>query len=224
MIVCADANIERAANAAAFYSMNNGGQVCISVERVLRRGAGLRRVRRQGDRQRPQACARACPTGVGTVDVGAVTFPPQLEIVDDHVRDAVEQGRQGPDRRPSRPGRGPLLRADGARRRRPLDEAACTEETFGPTLPIMKIADAEEGVRLANDSDYGLQASVWTERRRARRGARAPDRGRRRVRQRRPGQLHGAEPADGRLEDLRAGHAPRRQRDPQVHARSSRCW
>jgi acyl-CoA reductase-like NAD-dependent aldehyde dehydrogenase len=37
-----------------------------------------------------------------------------------------------------------------------------TEETFGPTLPIMKIADAEEGIRLANDSEYGLQASVWT--------------------------------------------------------------
>jgi acyl-CoA reductase-like NAD-dependent aldehyde dehydrogenase len=36
------------------------------------------------------------------------------------------------------------------------------EETFGPTLPIMKIANAEEGVRLANDSSYGLQASVWT--------------------------------------------------------------
>jgi acyl-CoA reductase-like NAD-dependent aldehyde dehydrogenase len=37
-----------------------------------------------------------------------------------------------------------------------------TEETFGPTLPIMKVADAEEALRLANDSAYGLQASVWT--------------------------------------------------------------
>ena len=37
-----------------------------------------------------------------------------------------------------------------------------TEETFGPTLPVMKVADAEEAVRLANDSPYGLQASVWT--------------------------------------------------------------
>jgi acyl-CoA reductase-like NAD-dependent aldehyde dehydrogenase len=36
------------------------------------------------------------------------------------------------------------------------------EETFGPTLPIMKVRDAEEALRLANDSPYGLQASVWT--------------------------------------------------------------
>ena len=40
--------------------------------------------------------------------------------------------------------------------------AAMTEETFGPTLPIMKVADAEEAIRLANDSPYGLGASVWT--------------------------------------------------------------
>ena len=37
-----------------------------------------------------------------------------------------------------------------------------TEETFGPTLPIMKVADADEAVRLANDSPYGLGASVFT--------------------------------------------------------------
>ena len=37
-----------------------------------------------------------------------------------------------------------------------------TEETFGPTLPVMRVRDADEAVRLANDSPYGLQASVWT--------------------------------------------------------------
>jgi aldehyde dehydrogenase (NAD+)/succinate-semialdehyde dehydrogenase/glutarate-semialdehyde dehydrogenase len=35
------------------------------------------------------------------------------------------------------------------------------EETFGPTIPVMKVADADEAVRLANDTDYGLNASVW---------------------------------------------------------------
>ena len=48
MIVLADADLERAANAAVSYGMNNSGQVCISVERDLRRGAGLRRLPRSG--------------------------------------------------------------------------------------------------------------------------------------------------------------------------------
>ena len=58
MIVCADADIQRAANAAAFYSLNNGGQVLHLGRASLRRGAGLRPVRRSGDGQRAAACAR----------------------------------------------------------------------------------------------------------------------------------------------------------------------
>ncbi len=160
MIVCADANLERAANAAAFYSMNNAGQVCISVERcyveapvydefvakVTETVRGLR----QGQ-----------PTGVGTVDVGAVIFPPQLEIVDEHVRDAVAKG--------ARVLTGGHPHAERGRYYEPtvlidVDHSMkiMRDETFGPALPIMKIANAEEGLTLANDSDYGLQASVWT--------------------------------------------------------------
>jgi acyl-CoA reductase-like NAD-dependent aldehyde dehydrogenase len=160
MIVCADANLERAANAAAFYSMNNGGQVCISVERCyveasiydefVQRVTENVRSLRQGE-----------PTGVGTVDVGAVIFPPQLDIIDEHVRDAVEKGAKVLTGGHPRAGRGryfePTVLVD-------VDHSmkCMQEETFGPTLPIMKIANAEEGVRLANDSNYGLQASVWT--------------------------------------------------------------
>jgi acyl-CoA reductase-like NAD-dependent aldehyde dehydrogenase len=160
MIVCDDANVERAANAAAFWSMNNAGQVCISVERcyvdasiydefVARVTENVRGLR------------QGVPTGVGTVDVGAMIFPPQLDIVDEHVRDAVAKGAKvltgGHPR--SGPGRffEPTVLVD-------VDHTmkCMREETFGPTLPIMKIANAEEGVRLANDSEYGLQASVWT--------------------------------------------------------------
>jgi len=161
MIVCADANVTRAANAAAFYSMNNAGQVCISVERVyveapvydefVERVTENIRSLRQG----------APDGGPGTVDVGAVIFPPQLEIVDGHVRDAVEKGAKVLTGGHRRPGAGrfyePTVLVD-------VDHSmkCMTEETFGPTLPIMKVADVEEAVRLANDSPYGLQASVWT--------------------------------------------------------------
>ena len=160
MIVCADADIDRAANAAAYYSMNNGGQVCISVERVyveepvydkfVEKVTENIRELRQGP-----------PAGVGTVDIGAVTFPPQVEIIDDHVRDAVDKGAKVLIGGHRRPGGGrfyePTVLVD-------VDHTmkCMREETFGPTIPIMKIRDIDEGVRLANDSDYGLQASVWT--------------------------------------------------------------
>jgi acyl-CoA reductase-like NAD-dependent aldehyde dehydrogenase len=160
MIVCRDADVERAANAASFYSMNNGGQVCISVERVYVEepvyDAFVQKVTDNIKQLRQGA-----PAGVGSVDVGAVTFPPQVEIIDSHVKDAVEKGAKvltgGHPR--SGPGRfyEPTVLID-------VDHSmtCMKDETFGPTIPIMKIKDADEGVRLANDSEYGLQASVWT--------------------------------------------------------------
>jgi acyl-CoA reductase-like NAD-dependent aldehyde dehydrogenase len=160
MIVCADANLERAANAAAYYSMNNGGQVCISVERVYVEepvyDEFVSRVTEQVRRLR-----QGQPGQPGSVDVGAVTFPPQIEIVDDHVRDAVQKGARvlvgGRRRRGDGRFFEPTVLVD-------VDHSMkiMTEETFGPTLPIMKVADADEALRLANDTEYGLQASVWT--------------------------------------------------------------
>ncbi|MCW2954276.1 MAG: Aldehyde dehydrogenase [Conexibacter sp.] len=160
MIVLADADIERAANAAAYYSMNNGGQVCISIERVYVEAPVYDQFvtsvteKIQGLRQGPS-------TGAGSVDVGAVTFPPQLEIIRAHVADAVGKGASvlTGGKVGGGPGRffEPTVLVD-------VDHSmtCMTEETFGPTLPIMKVADAEEALTLANDSPYGLQASVWT--------------------------------------------------------------
>jgi acyl-CoA reductase-like NAD-dependent aldehyde dehydrogenase len=160
MIVCADADLDRAANAAAYYSMNNGGQVCISIERcyveapiydafVEKVADNVRRLR------------QGVPGEIGTIDVGAVTFPPQLDLIEDHVQDAVSKGAKvlvgGQGRREAGRFFEPTVIVD-------VDHSMkiMREETFGPTLPIMKVPDAEEALRLANDSPYGLQASVWT--------------------------------------------------------------
>ncbi len=160
MIVCADADLDRAANAAAFYSMNNGGQVCISVERVYVEEAVYDRfVEKVTDNVR--RLRQGPPAGVASVDVGAVTFPPQIEIVEGHVHDAVEKGARVLVGGQRRPGQGrfyePTVLVDVDHSMRIM-----TEETFGPTLPIMKVSDTEEALRLANDTAYGLQASVWT--------------------------------------------------------------
>ena len=160
MIVLDDADIDRAANAAAYYSMNNGGQVCISAERVyVDEKVYDQFVSKVTDNVRKLRQGR--PEGAGSIDVGAVIFPPQIDIIDDHVKDAVSKGARvlTGGKRGDGPGRfyEPTVLVD-------VDHTmkAMNEETFGPTLPIMKVHDVEEALRLANDSPYGLAASVWT--------------------------------------------------------------
>ena len=160
MIVLADADLERATDAATYYSMQNAGQTCISVERVYVEApiydAFVDKLTRK-----VAALRQGASSGPGTVDVGAVTFPPQLDIVQRHVAEAREAG--------ARVLTGGEARTDGGRFFQPTvlvdvdhSMSCMTEETFGPTVPVMKVADAEEAVRLANDSQYGLAASVWT--------------------------------------------------------------
>ena len=160
MIVLADADIERAANAATYYSMHNGGQTCVSVERVYVE-APIYDKFVDAVTQRVKALRQGPPTGPASVEVGAMTFPPQLDIVSRHVEQAREAGARITTGGHVREGAGrfyePTVLAD-------VDHsmAAMRDETFGPTVPIMKVADADEAVRLANDSQYGLGASVWT--------------------------------------------------------------
>ena len=161
MIVLADADLERAANAATYYAFQNSGQTCISVERVyveepvydafVAKVTEKARAIRQGD---PSG-------GPGTVEVGAMTFPPQMDVVDAHVKDALAKGAHAVVGGHRRAGAGdfyePTVLVD-------VDHTmeAMTEETFGPTMPIMRVRDAEEALRMANDSPYGLGASIFT--------------------------------------------------------------
>ena len=160
MIVLADADVERAANTAVYASMQNGGQTCVSIERLYVEAPiyddFVDRVTRK-----VSALRQGAPDGPGSVDVGAMTFAPQMDVVSRH----VEQARQAGARvltggRVIHDGAGrfyaPTVLAD-------VDHSmSCmTEETFGPTVAIMRVNDADEAVRLANDSPYGLAASVF---------------------------------------------------------------
>jgi acyl-CoA reductase-like NAD-dependent aldehyde dehydrogenase len=160
MIVLADADLERAANAATYYAMQNGGQTCISVERVYVEAPVYERFV-DAVTERVRALRVGPPDGPGSVEVGAITFGPQLDVIAAHVEQARAAGARITAGGHVREGAGrffePTVLAD-------VDHSmtAMTEETFGPTVPIMKVADAEEAIRLANDSPYGLGASVWT--------------------------------------------------------------
>jgi acyl-CoA reductase-like NAD-dependent aldehyde dehydrogenase len=160
MIVLRDADLERAANMAVQWGMSNSGQICMSVERVYVEEPVYDEF---VDKvvQKTQALRQGAPGAPGTVDVGAMTFPPQIDKVEAHVNDAVAKGARvltGGRRQPG-PGRfyEPTVLVD-------VDHTmdVMQDETFGPTLPIMKVRDEEEAIHMANDSGYGLNSSVFT--------------------------------------------------------------
>jgi acyl-CoA reductase-like NAD-dependent aldehyde dehydrogenase len=160
MVVLRDADVERAANMAVQWALTNSGQICISVERVyVEEPIYDEFVSKVVEKVR--ALRQGAPGAPGSVDVGAMTFPSQIDVVDRHVKDAVEKGARvltGGKR-----GEGPGLFYEPTVLVDVDHSMACmTEETFGPTLPIMKVRDEDEAVRLANDSPYGLDSSVFT--------------------------------------------------------------
>jgi succinate-semialdehyde dehydrogenase/glutarate-semialdehyde dehydrogenase len=160
MIVLRDADIELAARGAVWAAFMNSGQSCASVERVYvaeeiaaefaKRVAELSAVLRVGNPLDPD------------VDVGPMENLGQLNVVEDHVRDARGKGAEillGGQRREDLAG---YFYPPTVLRRVDHSMVIMTEETFGPVLPIMTFRDVDEAVRLANDSHYGLTASVWT--------------------------------------------------------------
>jgi len=164
MIVLADADLDRAADAACWYGLCDAGQCCWSVERIYVEAPAYEPF---VDRllARVRALRVGAPNGPGTVELGPLSSEAQLRIVEQHVEDARRRGARvltGGSRAP-RAGHfyEPTILVDVDHRMR-----AMREETFGPTLPVMKVADADEAVALANDSAYGLNSSVWTRDRR----------------------------------------------------------
>jgi acyl-CoA reductase-like NAD-dependent aldehyde dehydrogenase len=158
-VVLADADLERAANGITFGGMFNSGQVCISVERVyVEAPVYAEFVAKLTDKVSQLRQGR--DDRAYRYDVGAMATPAQRDIVARHVGDAVAAGaRVTTGGKPTGVGTffQPTVLAD-------VDQSmSCMkEETFGPTLPVVKVADEDEAIRLANDSRYGLSATVWT--------------------------------------------------------------
>jgi acyl-CoA reductase-like NAD-dependent aldehyde dehydrogenase len=165
MIVLRDADLPRAARAAVWSAFAGSGQVCIRTERVLVEAPVADEFVRLCAEQMAQL--RQGPPGRDrgdevTVDVGAITFPPQIERAERQIADALQRGARvvtGGARRSDLGGQffAPTL-LDGVT----AEMAVMREETFGPVLPVMRVADAEEALRIANDSPLGLSGSVWS--------------------------------------------------------------
>lgn len=159
LIACADVDVERTARGIVYGAFSNAGQVCISVERVyahrdvhdrlLSRVVELTRELKVGD-----------PT-TDWVDVGAIIFPKQMDIAEQHIRDAVSKGARVEIGGSRRPGPGQFFD--------PTVLSGCnhtmsvmTGEIFGPVVPFMAVSSDEEAIALANESHLGLNAYVFS--------------------------------------------------------------
>jgi succinate-semialdehyde dehydrogenase/glutarate-semialdehyde dehydrogenase len=160
MLVLDDADLEVASSAAVWGAFVNAGQACLSVERCY--------VHQKLYAPFVEACAekaRKLRVGNGmdtATEIGPMISEQQVRVVESHVDDARARGARvlagGTRLRELGPTYfAPTVLADVDQGMRVM-----REETFGPVLPIAPFRDDAEGVRLANDSEYGLAASVWT--------------------------------------------------------------
>jgi acyl-CoA reductase-like NAD-dependent aldehyde dehydrogenase len=158
MIVLEDADLEAAARWGVWGSFFNAGQVCMSIERVYV-------VESIYERFLEQVVAETRKLSIGhsqSLDspyhCGPLTDPKQLPVIQAHLQDALEKGA-----RILMGGHHenlffePTLLTD-------VDHSMLVmqEETFGPILPVLKVKNESEAVRLTNDSSYGLSAYIWT--------------------------------------------------------------
>jgi succinate-semialdehyde dehydrogenase/glutarate-semialdehyde dehydrogenase len=159
MIVARGANLDKAAKAAVRACFSNAGQLCISIERLY-----VERAVAEAFTEKFVAAVRAAKLGAAydySADIGSLVSAAQLETVSKHVADAVAKGATVLAGGNARPDIGPLF-FEPTVLAEVTDEMECgRNETFGPLVSIYPVADVEEAIARANDTEYGLNASVW---------------------------------------------------------------
>ena len=163
LIVLSDADVQKAADHALYYSFVNGGQTCMSIERIYVDTTVydefVERVLKGFDK-----ISYGDPVGgVGTVEVGAMTVAGEADNIQAQVDAAVAAGAKV-----LRGGK-KVVKDDGSVYFEPTVITEVThgmdivdEETFGPTMQILRVSGTEEAIELANKNQYGLAAAVYS--------------------------------------------------------------
>jgi len=160
-LVAADADLDAAADACAWGALSNAGQTCVGVERVY----VVQDVYHTFLEKLTDRVTSVRPGDDREADYGPMTLPGQAEVIEEHIADALARGGRpvvGGIASIRRPYVGPVILADV-----PEESKAVTDETFGPTITVSKVASLEEGVERANDSRYGLGGTVFAGNRKA---------------------------------------------------------
>lgn len=156
-IVLADCDLDRTLAGIAQWGLHNCGQNCGAIERVyVEEAIADEFVGRLG---KIMAKVRVASNGQ-SADISPLQSPAQRQIVEDHVKDAIEKGAKlitGGEQTGEGLGYRPTL----------LDHCSPSmkivqDETFGPALAVIRVANAEEAIKQANDSRFGLNGSIWT--------------------------------------------------------------
>jgi acyl-CoA reductase-like NAD-dependent aldehyde dehydrogenase len=159
-IVLSDAKLDMAAAGVIRGAFENAGQVCVSIERVYVEEAIY-----EPFVAKVLDLMQAFKVGSGDGDsyhMGSLTNVRELERTEQHIADAVSKGAKVVFGGKRRPDLGPLFFEPTVLVDVTHDMDIMREETFGPTLPIMRVKNAEEAIKLANDNEYGLSASIFS--------------------------------------------------------------
>jgi acyl-CoA reductase-like NAD-dependent aldehyde dehydrogenase len=155
MLVGSDADLDAAADAAAWGVVSNAGQTCIGIERIY----VVSDVYHSFLEKLAERMGAARPGDDREAAYGPMTMPRQLDVVEDHIADALARGGRsviGGMQSVRKPYVEPVILADV-----PEQSMAVQEETFGPTVTVTRVADLAEGITLANASRYALGSAVF---------------------------------------------------------------